>query len=276
MRATLELEVEGLVENLVRVKAFHPKAHQAATLVIAEHFVKEIDKVMKTHNDTNRYINGWIGALRDAGIQSIPMRPYKDSKRREEYLEALAKQYDGTADLVDKLESQVEFYEREDRNATPRKDGKPRKKRMNQPHVKKLVKNLRWWTRRRDKVLKIYEDAITEHAILFFHRRVHHRKTRDFHTIRTKIYGGSGRILIVGNQVIVELRNLEAHPRLVERNPKIGHPVRTAYSKLRAFGLRRASKRYMATMEKLYKPKPGDAIVIANMAEAKHAKKFAS
>lgn len=272
----MDVEVEGLVESLVRAKAFHPRAHQAATLVIAEQFVKEIDKVMKPHNDTNRYINGWIRALHAAGLNSIPVKAYSASRKREEYLRILEEQYFGLNRYADKLRNWVSLYELYDRTAPPRKDGRPRKKRMRQHHVRKVVRDLRRAEKSEAKALEIWTTALENESILFFDRRAHSKRPRNFHTIRHKIFGGTGRIVIVGNKVIVELNNLEAHPRLVERNPKIGHPVRTAYNKLRSFGLRRASNRYMDTLEKLYKSRPGDAVVIVEEAQLRHAKRFAA
>lgn len=276
MRATIDVPTPFLVESLVRAKAFHPKAHQAATLVIAQEWVSVIDKLLKRHNDTNRYVNGWIQAAQQAGVTKLKMYPFNASSRREQYLKLLEEQYNSHHAWANSIRGALSRYEVHDRNAAPRKDGKPRKKRAQQPHVKKLKRELTRVEKTEERSLELWMAALANESIIFFDRRAHHKRPRQMHTVRHEIYGGTGRLIVIGGQVVVELENLEAHARLVERNPKIGHPVRSAYGSLKSFGLRRASNRYMETMEKLYKPKPGDAVQIVDEAQIRHARKFAS
>ncbi len=263
MEITLEVNYDGLVRDLVRAKAYNAEAHRAATLVMAEFFVKFIDDYMAEHHDTNRYINGWIAALLATGSRAVRKKAYRKSARYEQYIEKLTAQRDRAVRLLDQHERGIAQYEEWDRTAPPRKDGKPRKRRMDQPHaIRKLerIGELRKEVKRTERELR---RALGSETIIFFDRFANERRTRENHTVRHKVYGGDGRLFTIGDQLFVELGNKEPHARLVEKHPKLGHPVKAAYAALRHIGLRRASRKYMDTLaERFGPPKPTDALSV--------------
>ena len=276
MRVTLDVDTEGIAEAMVRAHAYHPEAHRAATLVLAEQFVAFMDTYMAAHHDTNRFINGWISAMRSVGVLGIAMKPYRKSSRYDQYIERLEEQLEGTLSIVVRLGDTLDRYRKWDQSAPPRRDGKPRKKRMNQPHAREKARKLRFWTKRLEKVQREYDKATGSDTILFFDARITKRK-RDFHTVRDKIYGGVGRLIDIGGKLFVELENLEAHARLVEANPRVGHPVRASFAAMRSFGLRRASTAYMDKLgERFGPPMPTDAVSIVDEAQLMHAQRFAA
>lgn len=276
-RITMEVDTGGIVAGLLRAKAFHPAAHRAATLELAEQFVRVMDAYMRVHHDTNRFINGWISALHGVGIKGIPLKRYRRSSRHDQYLELLREQLESVQRIIERDEATIARYEAYDRSAPPRKDGKPRAKRMNQHHTRGIIRRLKKYKKREKRTIRELARAEGTDSIIFFHRRIHGRGRRDFHTVRHKIYGGAGRIFTIGPQLFVELRNLEAHARSVEANPKVGHPVKAAYAALRSFGIRRAGRAYMNKMaEQFGPPKPTDALSVVSEAEMRHAERFAA
>lgn len=277
MDITLEVDYSGLVQGLIRAKAYHSEAGPAATLVMAEFFVGFIDRYMAAHHDTNRYINGWISALHSVGLTAHALKPYKKSGRHDKYIAKLQGQLDTMLRLADRLERGLDYYRLQDALAPPREDGTPRKKRMDQPHAIKKQEQLRRLEKDIVRARRELRRASEGEAIIFFDRNANERRRRELHTVRHKIYGGAGNLIQIGHQVIVELANREPHVRLVEAHPKLGHPVKAAYAALRHIGLRRASKKYMDVMaEKFGPPKPTDALSIVNENEIAHLSRLAA
>lgn len=263
MDIKLEVDYDGLVRDLVRAKAYSTQAHRAATLVMAEFFVKFIDGYMRKHHDTNRYINGWIGALQAVGITSVRKKAYKKSSRYERYIEKLTSQRDRAVRSLEREEEILERYRLHDALSPPRRDGKPRKRRMDQPHTIKKLERVEWLKKQVKRTERELRRAMGSETVIFFDRFANERRTRENHTVRHNIAGGDGRLFTIGEQLFVELGNKEPHARLVEKHPKLGHPVKAAYAALRHIGLRRASKRYMDTMaERFGPPQPTDALSV--------------
>lgn len=263
MEITLEVDYDGLVRDLLRAKAYNTESHRAATLVLAETFVEFIDDYMAEHHDTNRYINGWIKALLATGSRAVRKKAYKKSSRHEAYVEKLTAQHESAVRLLDQHEKGIAQYEQWDQSAPPRKDGKPRKKRMDQPHAQRKLERIRELKKEVRRTERELRRALGSESILFFDRRANERGKRENHTVRDKIYGGDGRMFTIGDQLFVELANQEPHARLVEAHPKLGHPVKAAFAALRHIGIRRASRSYMNKMaERFGPPKPTDALSV--------------
>ena len=248
---TMEVTLDGLVEDLVRMKAFHRDAHPAATLVMAETYVKIIDQVFAKHHDTNRYINGYITALHDIGLDSVPLKPYKKSSRHDDYIEKLKEQYEGLVEKGKRMKGFLDLARNQDAMDPPRKDGKPRKKRTEQRWYRKLERLYQKNIKRQTDAFVSYFEATSTESILF----IHGRKGRllknglvgvsRLDSVRSRIYGGNGRMTLLGQQVIIELHNLEPHSWIIETRPGYGFPHKTAMIRLSVLGAKNVSRRYI-------------------------------
>lgn len=268
----MEVEYDGLVRDLLRAKAYHSDALKAATLVMAEFFVRFIDDYMAGHHDTNRYINGWIFALHAIGITSVRKKVYNKSSRYEQYVQKLTEQRDRAVRALEREEDILERYRLHDALAPPRKDGQPRKKRLEQPHAIRKIERVEWLRKQVKRTERELRRALGSETIIFFDRFANERRTRENHTVRHKLYGGTGKLYTVGEQLIVELDNKEPHARLVEKHPKIGHPMKAAFAALKHVGLRRASKAYINRQaERFGPPTPTDVISVIRENETRHA-----
>ena len=247
----MHVNYDPFIRDMVKIRAFHSEAIQESTIVIGGQWLRRVNELSSKHHDTNRYINGYILAAHDIGYTEIPVKPYRASHRREMFLQVLMEQYDDKLGTVERLLEKIDWYKQMDAAATPRLDGKPRKKRTRQPYYRKLLKALKKAQKRLDSAAgELIEAGENEHAVFFFGRKGRVLKSGKtgrsrLASVRGEIYGGRGTVELIGNRVFVTFENLEPHTRLVERKPKIGHPARTAMSELRFIGVRRASKRYM-------------------------------
>lgn len=182
--------------------------------------------------DTNRFVNGFINAARDAGMTSRPLLPILPSRQREQYLNKLIEQVQRFTKSLRADESFMAKYSRDDANAAPRKDGKPRKRRTNQPYFRKVQRRAEKTAKRLERAKEELQKALGDETFVFFDTDAapQRRQNRALSTVRTGIYGGTGMVIDSGGEVIVQLTNLEPHARIVERNPRNGHPVATAHA----------------------------------------------
>lgn len=254
----LQMVVDGLVEDLVRLKAFHRDAHQAATLVMAEGVVRLMDMNFADHHDTNRYINGYIDALHDIGLESIPLKPYKRSGRHDQFVDRLEVQHKKMVKVVERITRRLALGRSQDMTNPLMKNGKPRKKRQEQRWFKKLERDLIKAQEREERAFAALAAAINNESILFMPGRKGRLlksgrigKSR-LATVRTQIYGGSGAITLLGEQVIVELHNLEPHSRIIETRPGYGFPYKTAMNQMSILGMKRVSNRYIERQAELF------------------------
>lgn len=202
-------------------------------------FVGHVEKLTPT--DTNRLVNGWLDAGQKAGVSNTPLRPLKASSRRDQYLKQMQEEMVGFAKQISRLNGWMEFYERQDAQNPVTKTGKPRKKRTNQPYYRKLQRRVAKAERRLDRVIEEYEKALGSDSFIFFDREafVQRKSNRAFSTVRDKPYGGDGSIFRQGLMWVLSLINREPHGNIVERHPRLGHPVATAKQLVKSDGVQR-------------------------------------
>lgn len=181
--------------------------------------------------DTSRYIRGWQQASVQAGCGPRMLRPLNPSSRRQKFLDSLAAQ-------VRYFDGVVAHYERimEDWYI------KPNRKRKGYWH--KLVRRRDKAAWRRNRALQELEKYMAhEHALFFDAGAYAERKnSRQLSTVRTKIYGGTGRILVGTHGAILQLHNLEPHSTIVEKWLK---PMAKASKAVLQFGAKRVGQTYL-------------------------------
>lgn len=242
-----KVDTSGLHRKLRFLESVGHEADEAAVIALAGFAAETLADL--TPRDTNRAANGWIQAGRAAGVTHIPMLPYQPSRRREEFLKKIEAEMDALAGKVASDESMMDFYRQEDaRNASkPTRSGKPRKRRVDQPYYKKLVRRARKNRKSLDRLTEEYKKALGSESFIFFDSDsfIQRRQGRRFSTVRDKIYGGEGRMEKDQNGVRVELINKEPHVRIIERHPHLGHPIATTRAVVYSAGRAHAGRKYL-------------------------------
>lgn len=211
--------------------------------------------------DTHRYVNGWILAGRDAGVTEKQPYPLVESARRSRFVQRLTDQITEYEKLLKYYEGRVAQHEhyaararQDDFSAGPRQDGRPRKRRVNQPWYQRNTKKINEYKRKAKAAEKRLQRAAEERAkvvgdatFIFFDRNF---SGRNLSTVRTTVYGGVGRIDNGPRGPTVHLTNREPHVRPVERNSRLGHPATTAKALIAAAGKTAAVNAYRAELRK--------------------------
>lgn len=191
-----------------------PVARRAGTVVLTHQVMKMV--VDNEHRDTNRHANGWAMAANAAGCGPLPVRSLNKSSVFDKMLKHLTES--------------VEFYRFvyhtrfADRKVTDRLRVK--------------------WAAKLEKAEQRLRDFLStqDGAVVVFNLYGGGRAPN----FRHKIYGGTGRIVSIGDRTYAELHNLEAHTTVVER--RFGM-LRRAMSRVRGTGFQRAGKGYVAKLK---------------------------
>jgi hypothetical protein len=217
-------------------------ADEAALVVLGDFFV---DKVVElTPKDTNRAVNGWIQAGREAGVTHRAMLPYNAASRRQQWIDELGAEAAAFERSVTYRQSLKDRADAQDMaNAGRRKkNGKAYAKRARTRSYKENVRKLRLAERRLGRVREEIAKATGSENFIFFSSRF---SKRNFSTVRTQIYGGTGRMEVGPNGGFVELTNREPHVRVIEKNARLGHPFTTAAAMTRSAGFAVAGNRWL-------------------------------
>lgn len=219
-----------------------PKAAMGGAEVLGALFVELHTAVCP--KDTNRYANGYIDAGNKAGVTRTPLLPINASSRHSKYVEQLTEQLNFAQANVNHWERWKQRYEAEGG------------KRLLQPFYRKILAKLRSWTKTRDRAAEELAKAQGDPSILFFGGQLTRgdlgfagSRGRRLGTVRTKVYGGEGRVTVGGKGgAVVELTNKEPHARIVNAHSALGHPVATTIAALRVFRLQPVGKKYVESL----------------------------
>lgn len=243
-----KVDTSGLRRKVAEMERAGHRADIAAVRTVGAFFIEKV--VELTPKDTNRAANGWLLAGRSAGVTHTPLLPYQPSSRSQDFYAKLEAQVRYYQNRVDGAEARLEQYRRADAEKAGMltRAGRPYKKRMDQPHAREIQRRLR----KDQRLLRRAEEELEKArnadggAFIFFDAdgAVGRKQNRRLSTVRNKIYGGTGEMVVstVGVRVIFE--NLEPHIRIIERHPHLGHPVRTAYAMARSAGMAMAQKQW--------------------------------
>lgn len=232
---------------------------------LAEQFIDAIEATAP--RDTGRYVASWQDAGNKAGLAPRLLEPIQPGGRRDKFIEALERQVAFWKARFRQFDLYVKWNEESDRTATPRKDGKPRKKKTRtRSHREAVRQRNKFGKRLADAEATLAEALGTESFLIFdaggfgatgtaendavgtgygFTRgrlqadgtRVGIRKKT---TIRTGFQGGAGRIDVLGSRAAITLTSREPHARIVEKQY---HTIKMAHAAIRALGGERISKR---------------------------------
>jgi hypothetical protein len=199
--------------------------------------------------DTHRYVNAWILAGRDAGVTDKQPYPYNESRRAQAWLDELAKEEAAFARSVARYQAFKDLSDRADaaRAGQRKKNGKGYAKRATTRSYRDNVRKLRAAEKRLARVRQEIAKAAGNPGFVFFSARF---SKRNYSTVRTAIFGGTGSLKMTPRGPVVSLTNKEPHARPVEKNPNLGHPVATTKALLGAVGTARAGRAYRADLRK--------------------------
>lgn len=243
-------------ETRIRSEVFHRKiqATKAASTAARNAAGKEmggifIDAIVElTARDTNRTVDAWVQAGREAGVTDRPRIPLKPSKSRAKFLNQMRDEIAYFLGEIEKAQGWVDKYDREDqtRHSRRKSNGKLPKRRKSQPFYKKQKAIIRKATKNATRAAEELAKAEGSESAIFFDANsiVQRKKNRKFTTVRAKVYGGSGSVLLDRARYIVTLINKEPQARIIEKHPHLGHPLATARAMTRRFGIQRVGRKY--------------------------------
>lgn len=205
-----------------------------------------------SRRDTNRFVRGWAIANNLAGLPSLPVPNVVPSRHAATYLKILGDQVDAFSAMVGKYEYLIES----------------RFRRVNRPmrgnYYNELSSALTRAYTRLDRAREELRNAARKHSLnipdyLFIglynkdgiYRPMRGAKTRgrtarQLATIRTKVYGGEGRMIVSAGVTVFQLHNLEPHTTLV--NNRWGY-VTSALKVARLAGVRAMGTSYVRGLQ---------------------------
>jgi len=205
-----------------------------------------------SRRDTNRFVRGWAIANNLTGLPSLPVPNVVPSRHAATYLKILGDQVDAFSAMVGKYEYLIES----------------RFRRVNRPMRGKYYNELssaltRAYTRL-ERAREELRSAARKHSLnipdyLFIGlynkdgqyrpmigKNTRGRTARQLATIRTKVYGGTGRAVINDYQSVFVLHNREPHVTLLEARY---HYVASAARMARVLGVKKMATKYVAGMQ---------------------------
>lgn len=222
--------IAGLKRMNDAIRRRLPDARKAALRALV---TEAFDPVIReAPRDTNRYVRGWIMACRDLGATRAPVPQVQPSRYRAEIMAILEDQAASIARAIARKRAVLDrWYTAKGRPVTRGYGAKLRRE------IERLEKRLR-------RAVEELSKAQGQPAALLFDAV---RGGRKLSTVREKIYGGSGVYLEAGGKLFARLHNKEPHARLVERRTQL---LKRAQTRARTRGLKRASKSYLASLQK--------------------------
>ncbi len=225
MRMTVRANVEAYRAQVLAGVRSRLTADREAMVSLAGDFVGNIAR--NAPRDTNRFVRSFVEAGEKIGVRGVPKPPIKASSRYQLYLKALVRQ-------VARFDSLIAMWEGRAKNWYEAKG------RTGEPYYRKIQNTIRSLERKRRRAFEELEKAKGNEAIIFMDEHgdivgTNAYRGRDVSTVRVKVYGGDGRIVVANGQVGAVLHSLEPHANLVERRFKV---VAAAKAASRRAGLR--------------------------------------
>ena len=251
---TAKLNADGFMGKMrALASARRIKARTTAAAAGALVFTETI--MRSARRDTNRYVRGWAIANNEAGLPAVAVPAVQRSKHADTYLRILGDQVDFFAWRVAQLEQLIE--------ERFRRTGRP----MRGVYYQELYRKLegpRGARMRLERAREELASAAKRHAMnapdylfigLYNKGGIYTpikgvnskgKTARQLVSIRTKVYGGDGRMVVTDTATIFQLHNREPHATLVEH--RWGY-VWSALRFARSTGIRQMGKRYVSGME---------------------------
>lgn len=187
--------------------------------------------------DTNRYVRGWMLAGIDAGVSNLPPPPIGESKRVEQNIQRLERQFLAARGLADRLQNRYD-------NWYGRKGRKPG------AYGSRLQRDIDKANERANRAYSSLQELQTVKGAIFIggsgNRNARPNPAgRGFNqryglgrlaTVRTKIYGGRGQIITQKYYASLLLHNMEPHATIVESRHRTYRNARSAVPGLVGMG----------------------------------------
>jgi len=236
---TIQFDNTELIRQLRVLRREEGEAGDAALTVMGDVMMDRLSVLWP--RDTNRSIRGWVEAANNAGLTIRPLPAIKASKRHDLYIDALTRQIAAAEQEYAKNARFDDLYRLRGRTG--------------EPYYRKIVSRKNKARKTADRGMEELAKAMESDGFLFMDRggfvygtnrgNLKNHNLKRLTTVRTKVYGGAGKRMVVNGQRFLELKNFEPHARIVERVARHGHPLRVAMSSVRVVGMRRASDAYM-------------------------------
>lgn len=235
--------------DISKMKLAHASVRQAlpaARVGLIRQYAASIVRNLATISprDTNRYVRGWIIAGKQVGIHNIPLPVIKSSKYKEEYLGRLAEQVERFQSEVEAAEVLIDAWYH-------------RKNRRRVGYYNTLLAKKTKAEHRLARAREEYEKFVRRDSSIVMGVGINTSKTRNGTrgrgswvksggrrlsiTVRDRVYGGNGRLIIRPDQAVLILSNLEPHSRIVERKRRV---LAQADAAARLAGLRKLDAGY--------------------------------
>jgi hypothetical protein len=208
MRMTVRANVDAYRAKVLAGVQARIAADKEAMVGLATVFIGEV--VRNSPRDTNRFVSSFIQAGEKIGVRGFPKPGIKASSRYALYLAALVRQ-------VESYDSWIGVWKGRARNWYEAKG------RTGEPYYQKIQQTIRKLERQRRRALEELEKAKGSEAIIFMDehgdimRTNRSAKSRDVSTVRVRVYGGDGRIVVANGQVGAVLHSKEPHANFVEK-----------------------------------------------------------
>lgn len=214
-----------------RMRAARPAARRSAVDLMTDRFTVEVARI--SPRSTNRYVRGWMLAAADVGSRPLPVPALQRDRNRER--------------IEQRLNYEESYWRGQVRYWTTRKSQYERSGRTAEPYYRTITRQLRNATKRVEQAQRVLEEflADTEGVALAVYRSRGKKGNSLGVSLRTKIYGGTGRVVGSGRETVVELTNLEPHWRIVEKNHRV---LFRAVGAIRRFGGRKVSRKYLESV----------------------------
>lgn len=228
------IDRKGFDLKIKRLKQNVPEAGRQTVVALMDIAGHSLVDFSDGFTDTNRYINGWIDAANQVGV-NIAKRQLKRPKRFHEIGAVLRKQERISEGIFKFWSARVKGMEQRPGHA---------KWKSYREAKKKLSKAVDLYDRAIENRERFDETKGTG-VINFGPKSKNKILLSSLNRVIFKTYGGSGRIFQRGTQWFGEMRNAEPHAKLVEKKHRV---VSKTKARLRLIGGRNASKKYLESL----------------------------
>lgn len=199
--------------------------------------------------DTRRYLRGWIQAGVEAGVTSVPAPSLRPSRYHAQSVDAMERYIERLEETRDILQEQIDRWYP---NGPPKKGNGT---------YQNLILRLGTAERRVVKArIELEELERDPYAVVFGAGRIIDRKGTRLGigrvSFRTKVYGGTGRIIDGPGASVLYLRNMEPHARILEWKRGV---MKTATAAARSAGVIPIRAAYIKTLRQASRVSGGGA-----------------
>jgi chromosome segregation ATPase len=242
-----KMDSSGFLRRVARIRRAQPDAEHAAVRALAGQVVEDIMDMAP--RDTNRYARGWALAAKAAGVGSVTVPNIEPSKRNEwlvDRLDLQVAQWDARLAKAQERHAQMERTYHDRYTSIGRYDKWERDMRQKVTAAAKRVEKTKAL---RDRATEALEAIKADpHALVIWGKRSKNDLAKgQISTVRTKLYGGTGKVERIGDRTIVVLHNLEPHASIVETNKRV---VARALARARGTGIRKMGRKYVETLKR--------------------------